>query len=520
MATAIGTEDRVHIRNEEVNSESPRTNTTQNVAEQFLLIENSSTFPKAAIHASRYSELFGAPKDKLLSRKVKSISHFLGGATIGGAIALLSKSTGINTVLYGCVGSLPSLAVNSLSVAGGMAVKDRAPIAGWSMISYGVLQHLMNSSYSWSAATMSSETLIEKAGSGHDFANLAVNLSEMTGLPAQAIAIGTSIAWTSLVPVLAIGLYFHQKSKQLDVVPDHVAVQNLLFKAMSDKSSAELITRSLETYPRRKKLDSLWKNGLGKNDESFSMSYDLHLELRRYTEHLINSLPQKKMNASKKEVLMRYAKLQKPDRIGQALSIVSVAGTIAALASQILKVFGATIAPFLATASTALSFSTPLLTGVSVISGGYETYKDLATSSRKVPKRAKVVSIAKLVVTAVSAIGLAAGAIVPALYLVGVASVLANIIGGLALGYARQKMIRHRFRLLNSIEQGNWNMMVKLLEIYNKDKGNIDVKKSDAAYRGLYRWMQFQKSADKKGFLKDNQRQKLIEIGLLPKENP
>lgn len=573
------------------------------IAEQHLPLENAETFPKAAIHASRYTANFGSTKDDLLKKTVRSAGDALGGAFLGNALAFLSTSTGLNTALHEYVGhgllglnlthdypegqqptfqvdgwenlkaifeggsfsevvqaiwrflssydfngdgaagvthywnshknelgeymgneghdawvsiagSIPTLVVNSLSVAGGMALKDKAPILGWSMVSFGVMQHLMTSSYSWSAALMSPETMLDKAASGHDFANFAVKLSEMTGLSSKAIAIGTSVAWTSIVPALAIGLYLNQKSKQLDIVPDHLAVQNLLYKSLTDEKCAKTIAASYENYPRKEKLESLWKNGLNQTSDSFSMSYDLHLELRRYTEHLIQSLPSKTIKHSKKEVLQRYAKLQAPDRVGQALSVVSIVGTIATLASRILKVLGDTIAPYLASAGSVLSYSSPLLTCVSIISGGYETYKDLRSPTEKVPKRVKVVSVAKLVVTVVSSIGLAVGTLMSGLYIVAVASVLLNLVGGVVLNFARQKMIKKRFDLLSSLEKGNWNMMYNLLEIYRQDKGNIEIKSSDLAYRGLYRWVQHQETARNKGFLKEGQEKKLIEIGL------
>lgn len=574
------------------------------IVEQHLPLDNAETFPKAAIHASRYTTHFGETRDALLSKTVRSAGNVLGGAFIGNALAFLSTSTGVNTALHEYVGhgllglelthdypeghqpifqvdgwdnfkeifkgesfsdvmqaiwrfltsydfngdgangvtnywnsdknalgeymgkeghdawvsiagSIPSLVCNSLSVAGGMALKDKAPLLGWSMVSFGVMQHLMTSSYSWSAALMSPDTMIEKAASGHDFANFAVNMSEMTGLSSKAIAIGTSVAWTSLVPALAIGLYLHQKSQQIDIVPDHLAVQNLLFKSLTDEKYSKIIADSFDKYPRKKNLETLWKSGLTQNDDSFNMSYDLHLELRRYTEHLIQSLPKKTINSSKKEVLKRYAKLQTPDRAGQALSIVSIAGTIATLASRVLKVLGETIAPYLASAGTVLSYASPLLTCVSIISGGYETYKDLRSPTDRIPKRAKVVSVAKLVVNVVSSIGLAVGTLFSGLYIVAVAAVLLNLIGGVVLNFARQKMIKQRFDLLNSLETGNWNMMYNLLEIYKQDKGNIDISRKDSSYRGLYRWVKHQNTAFKKGFLKENQAKKLQDIGLL-----
>lgn len=415
-------------------------------------------------------------------------------------------------------GSLPGMMTNTLMVTGGMKLKNHEPTTGYMLVAFGISQHLMSSYYPWSAAVMSENALIKNAQLGHDFANFSIQIGDITGVPPQAVAISTAVLWTAFVPAVAIAMYFYQKAHETDIVPDHVALQNWLSKAPENKEIEKQLEKYLENYPRKEKLITLWHDFTSNLETGGSCvsSKKLRIETRRFTEHLLDKLPKKTLNKSKKEVLRKWEKLQAPDIAQKTLSILSIIGTITTIATKFLYILGQTIAPYLATVATVFTYASPLFTGISVISSGYETYKDLKSPDASIPKVAKMLSVAKLVVAVVSAIGITAGMFVPGLNGVLIAAVIVGVIGAIALAYARHRIIKHRFKLLQSLQPGNWGLMYDLLEVYRADHGNINVSRKDSKYRGLHKWLSHQKDAQKCQLLAEEQINRLIKIGLFP----
>jgi len=412
-------------------------------------------------------------------------------------------------------GSVPGLILNSLMVAGGMKLKEHEPTTGYMMVTFGLMQHLVSSGYSWSAAVMSEHELIGKASHGHDFANFAIKIGDITGVSPQAVAISTAVLWTAFVPAIAVAMYCYQKAHETDIVPDHLALQQWLSKAVNDQKVQQTIEKYIESYPRKKNLLSLWteyaqciqKDGEGK------LTKALRLEMQRFAEYLINKLPKKTLNRSKKEVLRKWEKMQTPDNIQKALSILSIIGTISALGTKIITVLAQTSVQSLTTVASVLSYATPIFLGVSVASNAYETYKDLKSSDKAVPKAAKMISVAKLVVAVATAVGICVGLFVPGLNAVLIVSLLTGLVAGIALAYARQRIIKHRFNLLQSLEPQNWVFMYDLLQIYKEDHATINVSKD---HKKLHRWITLQKEAKKYGLLAEEQLLKLKKIGIFP----
>lgn len=444
---------------------------------------------------------------------------FAGWASLGeGTPNALGKAMGPDglSAWISITGSLPGLLLNTLSVAGGMKVKDSSPALGAALVTFGLSEHLMSSAYTWSAAAMSNAELQANAMTGHDFANFAVRIGNMTGTSAKAVAVSTACVWTAFVPLVAIAMYFHTKSRQTDIVPERLGLQNWLSKVVTDEKVKAKLEKLLKKYPRRNELENLWKIMLHRRDSNNAKKFarEYPLEMRRFAEYLLDTLPRKTIRKEKRAVLKKWQKLQKPDKTQKVLSGLSIFGMIVSIATKIFQILGQTIVKALAPVATALTYATPLFVGISVISSGYETYKDLKSSSKNVPKKAKVLSVVKLIVAIATAIGIVVGTMASGLVSLLIASVVVSIVGALALSYARQKVIEKRFRFLQTLEPAEWLFSMDLLKVYEEDKNSLPVKKAKKIRKKLTKWIKKQRQAKKKGWLEDAQWQELSQTEL------
>lgn len=415
-------------------------------------------------------------------------------------------------------GSLPGLLLNTLCVAGGMKLKERHPAAGYFLLSYGIMQHLFSSFYPWSAAIASDQEFYNAAvnGTSHDFVNFSAKIGNLTGADPKTIAITTASLWTAFVPAVALAIYFYQKAHQTDIVPDHIALQHWLGKARNNKDVEKTLEKYLEKYPRKKKLEDLWKNLANVKEVSDvdKISEKYPLELRRFAEYLLDKLPKKILKTEKKEVLKECKIEDRPKKIEKVLTGLAIFGTITSIATKILQILSQTFVPVLSAAATGLTFASPLFVGVSVISSGYETYKDLKSPDKQIPKAAKMISVAKLVVAVASAVGIIVGLFVPTLNLVLISAIVLGAVGSLVLSYARYRVIKQRFELLQSTNPVQWNFMYDLLRVYKEEKNHVKVSKKDRAYKGLKKWLRQQHKAKKNRFISKKKIEKLQIIGV------
>lgn len=355
-------------------------------------------------------------------------------------------------------GSLPGLALDSLSVVGGMYLRKRSPLLGNLMVAFGLTDNIINSGYPISAAMMSDSQIVNASKTGHDFANFAVKMSDITGIPAHDIAISTAVFWTAFVPILAAAAYLHTRSQIGDVVPDLLALKHWVQKAEKDPKIAAALQKYYQAYRHKNKLELVQVEDL----PSSRVFYD-------FLSYLLDKIPTTSLDACKKEILASWDKNVPRDRIQTALSLASLAGTGTAVATKILCLLSLAN-PALQTAATALGVVAPVFIGASVISAGYQVYKDFQCPDAVVPEAAKMLSIAKLVATIACAALMTTALFVPGLNLAFIAVLVLGALLNIILSYGRSRLIREQFALQKAMSPEVWNVMYPLWEYHQSGK--------------------------------------------------
>ena len=353
---------------------------------------------------------------------------------------------------FSVAGSIPGLALDSLSVIGGMHLRKRSPVLGNLLVGFGLTDHLLTVSYPISAAMMSDSELKATQSSGHDFADFALKISDILGISAHDIALSTAVIWTAFVPLIAAAAYLHTRSHIGDVVPDALALKRWVEKAKKDpKASAEL-EEYYQAYPdkRRKRLDAVKIEDLPTSPEFYD-----------FLGYLLDKIPSQSLDECKKEILASWEKNLPRDRIQTALTVASVGGTAMAVATKTLDVL-ALANSSLQIAATALSHIAPVFIGASVISAGYQVYKDFQCPDSVVPLSAKMLSVAKLVLTVACAALMITALFVPGLNLAFIGVLVLGSILNILLSYGRSHVIRNSFAFQKAISPEVWNVMYPL----------------------------------------------------------
>jgi len=355
-------------------------------------------------------------------------------------------------------GSIPGLALDSLSVIGGMHLRKRAPVLGSMLVGFGVTDHLMNAQYPITAAMMSDNELKANASSGHDFANFALQMSGCLGISAHDIAISTAVFWTAFVPIIAVAAYLHTRSHIGDVVPDVLALKRWVEKAKKDpKASAEL-EKYYQSFRDKKRLAAVKIEDL----PTSSVFYD-------FLGSLLDKIPSQSLEECKKEILASWEKNLPRDRIQTALMAASAGGTAMAIATKTLDVLSLADSS-LQTAATALSHIAPIFIAASVISAGYQVYKDFQCPDSVVPLSAKILSVAKLVLTVACAVLMTTMLFVPGLNLAFIGALVLGAIFNILLSYSRSQVIRDSFAFQKAISPEVWNVMYPLWKNHRETK--------------------------------------------------
>jgi len=132
----------------------------------------------------------------------------------------------------GCIAeSLPTF----LGFTAGFKLRKKHPLLGYSLMSFGAINHFRTSLYV--ASAMLPE--VQAMGGGHDWTNFA----KLTGINP---AISTFV-FASTLPLLAIGLYMMEKGKE-NVVKDGVAMARLIEKG---KISQDDLEKAFAGYDRK-----------------------------------------------------------------------------------------------------------------------------------------------------------------------------------------------------------------------------------------------------------------------------
>jgi hypothetical protein len=356
-------------------------------------------------------------------------------------------------------GSLPGLALDAFSVVGGMFLRKRSPVLGNLMVGFGLTNNMINASYPISAAMMSNSQLAKNGAAGHDFANFALKMSGLTGIPARGIAVGAAAFWTAFIPMLAAAAYLHTRSQIADVVPDFLALKHRVQKAESDPKIAAALEKYYEAYPHKEKLAKVLVEDL----PTSPLFYD-------FLSYLLEKIPVTSLEECKKEILASWDKSVPQDQVQTAFTLISLTGTGAAVASKILSVLSLAH-PALHTAAAALGAIAPVFIGASVISAGYEVYKDFQCPDAVIPKAAKMLSIAKLVATIACAALMIAALFVPVLNIAFVgALILLGACLDIGLSYGRSRLIREQFAFQKAMSPEVWNVMFPLWQSHESGK--------------------------------------------------
>lgn len=367
-------------------------------------------------------------------------------------------------------GSLPGLAVDTLSVVGGMHLRKRSPVVGNALVAMGLTDGIINATYPISAAVMSPSEMRQQAHSGHDFANFAVQMSHVLGVSAQAVAISTAMIWTGVVPIAALLAYLSTKSEAGEIVPEALAMKRWLQKAATDPKIGAELEQYSESYLEKEELASACQKIRalkGKRLTPDKLEIAQHLAIG-FIEYLLDHIPNKTIEKEKMEILDEWGKNVKPDRIQTALTGAAIAGSTLAVATKVLQVFSDTIAPSLSTTVTALTYASPLFVGASVLSAAYQVYKDFQCPDTIVPQKAKVLSVARLIVSIVTAVLILMGLFMPGLNLLFIGALLIGSIANIALAYARSRIIQKQFKLIQALKPDTWNVMNALWRNHQK----------------------------------------------------
>jgi hypothetical protein len=355
-------------------------------------------------------------------------------------------------------GSIPGLAVDTLAVTGGMQLRKRAPMLGNTLVGFGLTDNMLNAAYPISAATMSKNQMKTNAENGHDFANFAIQMSAITGIPAQDIAISTAVFWTGFVPLAAGLSYLHTKSHITDVVPDALALKHWMQNIGNDPKTIEQLRKYYQAYPHKEHLEKVKSEDLP--------SSPVFLDFVNY---LLETIPSKTLDKAKKEILSSWEKNLPKDRLQTALTTASILGLGAAIISKMLSLL-ALATPSLQTAATALSYVAIPLIGVSVLSSGYQLHKDLRCPNSTVPKTAKMLSVAHLVATLACAILIIAAFFTPGFNLIFFGALVFGCIITIVLNHKRSQIIRKQFTFDQAMSPEVWDVMYPLWEKHQEEK--------------------------------------------------
>ena len=348
-------------------------------------------------------------------------------------------------------GLVPVLVLDSALVISGMHLRDRNPILGNMLVATGITANAIYSIdpilYAFDVKAIPHDSSFNPEG----MARFIECMSEVTGLSTQVTAIATASIWAAFIPLVALAAYFHTRTKNSDLVPEGLAVKQWIQKAKNDPKIAQELQTLSEKYPRKAQFEKLLKEP---NNESEVE------EIFLFVIYLLDTLPARSLEPIKEEMAKELCPKACTDKIQTGLAATSIVGNVSSVASLALSFFAETShSSSLGTAATVMSHVAPVFIAGSVLSAGYQVYKDFQCPNDTIPRAAKMISVAKLIVTIATATLIIAGLFVPGLHLVLLVALFIGCIASLALSYSRSQVIKRQFEYLRAIEPSTWKIM-------------------------------------------------------------
>lgn len=369
-----------------------------------------------------------------------------------------------NDAWVSITGSIPGLLLNTLFVSVGMSIRHKYPNIALALIIFGMENSVIEGTYAWTAAVMTPSQLRENAQNGHDFANFAIRMHEVTGLNSSLIAISTALFWTGFIPLVALGIYFYQKSKRLDIVPDEMAAY--YFAKYKTKNAIE-----------EEQLLNFMSQYLGNTEDIITDEKKAELcDSKPFIEYLVEKIPKKTLKNSKYEILKKWQNLQKPSKLQSSLAYAIVVLLLLGMVTQILNVLANTIQPALLPIAHVLNFILPIFGLLSVISSGYETYNDLKCNNIQVPVLAKFISVFKLIITSTIVSLVIAATFAGSMNYILIPAIIAGTLLSLGLSFAKINIIQNSFKKTVNIDDKQMQDAIDNIDIKEEDNLSINLQ--------------------------------------------
>jgi hypothetical protein len=379
-------------------------------------------------------------------------------------------------------GPLPALLLNTLAITQGIQWLDKHPKLSRMMIGYGAANQILSCIEPWSAAMMSAAELEKAASAGHNFANLAIEMHQMTGLSIKTAAVADAVLWTVLIPAFLLACHVNSRTCESNAVTDLTALKHWLVKAQTDEATQK---QFLELAGQYEKTIT--------NDE---------LSLNRFCIYVIENIPEK-LKEIKHDIIGKNRSSDYSSRTEKILSNVSLFGTVGYVAVRIGHIATRIFWSVSPVVSGILFYSIPFFSALSLTYELYTTMKEL--NNEEIPKRVKMLSVAKLVCSVVSTVVLVGALFIPGVNLIalGVYLVCLGIVIGLC--YAKNTELKRHLDLKQALEPENFDFMIA----WSKQQ-----TEHPEQYRGLIHWQNCIKEAIKESRLTPDQLKRLADLQL------
>jgi hypothetical protein len=371
---------------------------------------------------------------------------------------------------------MPILLLDSAMVISGMHLRNRSPFLGNMLTASGLTAHALYSIDPIMVAIDPQDMRHLATSSPECMGRFVFAMSALTGISVEAMAAATATIWTAFVPLVAIAAYMHARTRNVDLVPEGIAVQKWIQKARKDPRIAKELQSLYKAYPRKKHLDNVC--ALLVNDYKKTMPKPQEVEriqneVFRFVGYLLEKIPASSINPVKKEIAETWSKKACTDKIQTGLAAASLFGSISSIAAESLSFFAdAASSSSLHLAASVFTYISPVFLGASVLSAAYQVYKDFQSPDEKVPRKAKMLSVARLVASIATTTLIITALFVPGLNVAFFVLLFIGCILNFSLAYARARVIKKQFEYLQAIEPSTWKIMHALWQSHReKPKG-------------------------------------------------
>ncbi len=377
--------------------------------------------------------------------------------------------------------SVLGLVCNTLAVTGGVNMYKKHPNLGLALAGYGMTSHAISCIEPWQAALKSTSGIERAAAHGHDFANSALQLHELTGISLKTVAVVDAVAWTALIPLVLLTWYISNRAQESNVISDFAAFREWLIKAQSDP----------------KKFNEL--------KEKYPGTLETEEDIDRFTLFLIENIPKSQLTDIKNEMIGSIKSAKPLTRKEKVLSSLSLAGSLGYIAMRIAAIATQLFLHATPLVAALLKFATPIFAAVSLISDIHSTIQ--AVNNPNLPKKVKMLCVAKLVCNVVGAAVIVASLFVPGINLIAISAYIVCLVASLALSCAKNHYLQRHIEIQQAVEPENFKFMIKWCK-------KREHESNKAQYTGLSRWQKRIEEAKSQGLLTPQQ---LAQFNSLPK---